>query len=185
MKLTVAEYAKLNNISVQAVYKRLHKLDTVEENINGRQQILIIIEETTENEIDFKPIKSPIQPTLNLGLNHLNPNSTENAGGLNLLNPNSTEDIKPNSTTYSTELNLLKEQLNSKDAQIEGLQLTIQRLQDTIDNQNIEIKEQFDRFTTLLARAQELELLSQRLLTEQEQKKQSFFDRIFKRKRKD
>lgn len=186
IKLSVAEYAKLNNISVQAVYKRLHKLETVEEYIGNRKQTLIIIEDKNENKEDIKPIKPLLNPEYSTELNLLNPNLTE-------LNPNSTENIKPNSTEGLTELNpnLLQEQLKSKDILIENLQsqitnlhLVIERQQNTIDNKDIQIKEQFDRLTALLARTQDLEAISQKLLT-QEKKKTSLFDRLFKRNRED
>ena len=55
-KLTVAEYAELKSISLQAVYKKINKLNTVEEERNGRKQIFIIVdEEPKQAEDDIKP----------------------------------------------------------------------------------------------------------------------------------
>jgi len=176
IKLSVAEYAKLNNISVQAVYKKINRLNTIEEKNNGRKQIFIII----DNSTDIKP--NSINELNSTPADFNPPKEANSTSDLNSTPPRSTLDIKPNSTN---ELNLitietLKEQLNEKDKQIE-------RLYNTIAEKDKQLQEQFDKLTNLLAREQELQALSQRLLTTQEQepKKIGFFERIFKRKREE
>ena len=171
-KITVAEYAKLNNISVQAVYKKINKLNTVEEtSINGRKQIFIIID------------------------NNIKPYSTDNFNAEDSTSTTIKEDYSTDnfnaedstSTTikedYSTDnfnvaIQILKEQLQEKDKQIE-------KLYNTIEIKDKQIQEQFDKLTNLLLRAQELEAIQHKLLTTQEPKQLSFWERIFKRKREE
>lgn len=190
-KLTVAEYAEKHSISKQAVYKRLDSLNTVVEDRNGRRIVLIIDEdeertpEIQPNSTDFNPISTEIQPDIK-------PISTE-------FKPNLNQDIQPNSTTKpENDLNLsvisiLQKQLEEKDRQIE-------RLQEETKEKDRQIQEQFDKFTALLMRSQELEALTHKLLSDQTeseeqeenttiaideekepQKKRSFWQRLFRK----
>lgn len=198
-KLTVAEYAELNCVSVQAVYKRINKLNTIEEKRNGKKQIFIILDE------EQKPKEEAIKPDLTSNSTPADSTSTPtNKTNLTYNSTstpaNSTPDIKPNSTSNSTAdstsdiIELLQSQIKEKDKQIE-------RLQDATAEKDKQIKEQFERLTALLARSQELEAITHRLLgageAEQEQeddiidinnqkkKKVGFFHRIFKRNKEE
>ena len=152
-KITVAEYAKLNNISVQAVYKKINKLNTVEEtSINGRKQIFIIID------------------------NNIKPYSTDNFNAEDSTSTTIKEDYSTDN--FNVAIQILKEQLQEKDKQIE-------KLYNTIEIKDKQIQEQFDKLTNLLLRAQELEAIQHKLLTTQEPKQLSFWERIFKRKREE
>lgn len=194
-KLTVAEYAELNCISVQAVYKKINKLNTIEEKRNGKKQILIIIDEKPKPEEEaIKPnstTNSTPADSTSTPKNEIN--STYNSTSTPA---NSTADIKPNSTADSTTdiIELLQSQIKEKDKQIE-------RLQNATAEKDKQIKEQFERLTTLLARAQELEAITHRLLeageveqdkeediiniNNQKKKKVGFFNRIFKRNKEE
>ena len=170
-KLTVAEYAKLHDISVQAVYKKVDRLKTVEEERNGRYITLIIVDDEGQ-ETSKQEIK---------------PDSTGNSTSTP---QDSTPEFKPDSTGELNQeiIEVLKQQLQEKDKQIERLQE--------------ENKAQFERFTELLYRSQQLEALTHKLLeagdlepeplqdkdndnpekTDQEQpKKKGFFSRLFKK----
>lgn len=203
-KLTVAEYAELKCISVQAVYKKINKLKTTEEERNGRKITLIIIddEEPKPKEEEIKPISTDNSTSTATDLTPEDKvtstsNSTSTAS-------TSTPDIKPTSTDNSTSniIEVLKTQLQEKDKQIE-------RLQDTVAEKDKQLKEQFDKFAELLYRQQQLEAITQHKLlksgeaeeeiTEPEEKaddlqpeeaqdqeqtqKKGFFSRLFKRKR--
>ena len=198
-KLTVAEYAEIKCISVQAVYKRINKLNTIEEKRNGKKQIFIILDE------EQKPKEEAIKPDLTSNSTPADSTSTPTNKTNSTYNStstpaNSTTDIKPNSTSNSTAdstpdiIELLQSQIKEKDKQIE-------RLQDATAEKDKQIKEQFERLTALLARSQELEAITHRLLgageAEQEQeediididnqkkKKIGFFHRIFKRNKEE
>lgn len=205
-KLTVAEYAEIKCISVQAVYKRINKLNTIEEKRNGKKQIFIILDE------EQKPKEEAIKPDLTSNSTPADSTSTP-TNKTNLTynststHANSTPDIKPNSTSNSTAdstsdiIELLQSQIKEKDKQIEEKDKQIERLQDATAEKDKQIKEQFERLTALLARSQELEAITHRLLgageAEQEQeddiidinnqkkKKVGFFHRIFKRNKEE
>lgn len=195
-KLTVSEYAKRNSISIQAVYKKINKLNTIEEVRNGRKQIIILLEDEVKTRAD------DIQPNSTRELNSTNSTQphqeqADSTGELNSTRPDSTRRIQPDSTSELNPsiIDVLKEQLQEKDKQIE-------RLQDAIEEKDKQIKEQFERFTALLLRSQELEAITHKSLgeagdtkqepieetkeqvkpTKQEQKKNTgFFSRLFKR----
>ena len=193
-KLTVAEYAALKCITVQAVYKKINNLKTVEEKQNGRKKLFIIVEDEEPKTVE----------------DEIKPNSTDN------FNPSistSTPQIKPNSTGELNPalLELLQKQVQEKDKQIEEKDKQIERLQKAAEDKDKQIQEQFERFTALLMRSQELEALTHKLLLgqgetaeeppqeadnteeieveppkpeEQEPpKKMGFFRRLFKRKK--
>ena len=163
-KLTVAEYAELHKISVQAVYKRIDKLKTVEEERNGRKIRLIIENEEQEPPANDKlnPDSTPLNPELNPKSTPLNPDSTEEKVKLN---PNIQPPLNPDSTPTDPAVRLieiLQEQLKEKDKQIE-------RLQEQAKEKDKQIQEQFERLTTALIRAQELEARTQALLGQPEE----------------
>lgn len=196
-KITVAEYAKLKGTSKAAVYKKIKRLNTTTEEINGREQILIIIDEdqgkpennpnSTQVSTDNKPNSTKLNPDIQ-------PNST----------PISTPQIQPNSTQKPEDniIELLKKQIQEKDKQIEEKDKQIEHLQTAADEKDKQLKEQFDKFAELLYRQQQLEAISQHKLLadgqepplqeetpeeqdhEQKQKK-GFFSRIFKRNREE
>lgn len=199
-KLTVAEYAQKHKISVQAVYKKLDKLEVIEEEKNGKTIKFILEDEEQETTEDIKPSSTSstpdIKPSSTAENGDIKPSSTPD------IKPPSTEDIKPSSTAenpYVDYIKLLKSQIEEKDKQIE-------RLQHTMEEKDKQAKEQFDRLTELIKRSQDLEAYSHRLLEEgktaeaeedsnievieeeqteksQEQtKKKGFFSRLFKRK---
>lgn len=172
-KLTVAEYAKLYNISVQAVYKKIEKLETVEEERNGRTITFIVIneaEETTAGE-GIQPAEVEIQP-------ENQPHSTDFQPDFQ---PNSTEfqpenepkkvenqpDIQPEiqpdfnhlNATDATALliSTLQEQIKEKDKQIE-------RLQKAAEEKDKQIKEQFERLTQLINQEQQLGAATHKVL---------------------
>lgn len=208
-KLTVAEYAELKGISKVAAYKRIEKgrVKAVSEVYNGREQYIIILGE------DKEPIEPEIKPDLTEDLTKSKPDLTSNKPDLTddkpEIKPDLTEDLtddKPDLTSQNQDdktdiLDLLKSQIQEKDKQIE-------RLQNAVDEKDKQLKEQFDRLTALIARSQELEALSHKLLGEGETdepeplqdnsivvnekpdneepeppKKQGFFSRLFKRKK--
>ena len=169
-KLTVAEYAQKHKISVQAVYKKIDKLEVIEEEKNGKT-IKFILEEdkediklsstnsTTNSTEDIKPSSTTTnkEETADLGENttvgDIKPFSTNST-------TNSTEDIKPSSTAenpYIDYIKHLKSQIQEKDKQIE-------RLQNTIEEKDKQAKEQFEKLTDLLYRSQQLEAITHRLL---------------------
>lgn len=197
-KLTVAEYAEKHSITKQAVYKKLKRLNIAEEEKNGKK-IIFIIEE--EQEQEQKCGNGGIQPDSTRFKPQINPDLTQNQPILNPVStpiqPEINPDIQPDSTQEEDKVNssiieILKEQLAEKDRQIE-------RLQEAAKEKDQQLKEQFDRLTSLLLRSQELEALTHKLLgqgeeqeeegkteviqdkaTEQEQpKKQSFWKRLF------
>lgn len=183
-KITVAEYAKLKGISKTAVYKKLKRLNTVKEEINGKEQILIIID---DNDTE-KPENNPNSTT---NSTEINPNSTINSTELNPdTQPNSTTNSTPDSTKFpdSDIIEVLRKQLQEKDKQIE-------RLQKATEEKDKQIKEQFDKFTELLYRQQQLEAITQSKLLgegeaenkpeEEQNKKPGFFSRLFKRKKEE
>jgi len=110
MKLTVKEYAKNHNISVQSVYKRLkqNKLNSIIE--NGIKYII------SENE-DFKPFKS-LKP-----LNH-----EFTIKSLKLENKFSLLEQEKNH-----EINLLKKELELKDELINAKDKLIEKSEQTIE----------------------------------------------------
>lgn len=199
-KLTVAEYAELNCISVQAVYKKINRLNTIEEERNGRKQILIILDEEPKDKEDI--IKPDSTSNSTSTPDDSTPKEQTNSTSNSTSTPdNSTPNIKPNSTN---ELNpniieILEAQLKEKDKQIE-------RLQKATEEKDKQIKEQFERLTQLIARSQELEARAHTLLlegetekepeqkqgkiidintAEKQENKQGFFSRLFKRKKEE
>ena len=168
-RLTVSEYAEMQGISVQAVYKRLDRLKTVEETRNGRKIRLIEVEDrdiqpdstnstcnstnSTPKEVELNPDIQPIKPNFNPEFQPIQPE----------LNP----EIQPPAASASPVIDfpaiisILEKQLEEKDRQIE-------KLQDEAKEKDQQIKEQFDRLTGLLLRSQELEAQAQKLLGEPE-----------------
>lgn len=208
-KLTVAEYADLHSISVQAVYKKINRLNTIEEERNGRKQIFIITgedseEKTAEEEVKLSSTANSTS-TASTSTPEKQDNSTYNSTPAA---STSTPEVKPSSTDELNPaiLDLLQAQLEEKDKQIE-------RLQKAAEEKDKQIQEQFERFTALLMRSQELEALTHKLLlgqgeaaaeepqevinqaevipeeeppkTEDQEppKKEGFFSRLFKRKK--
>ena len=163
-KLTIAEYAELNNISVQAVYKKIKKLQTVKEERNGKTITLILMEEDAdkpaEGGADIKPSTTDYQPNTTEFQPQNQPNSTDFKFNHQ---PTFNQDIQPNSTENKGEevspalFQMLKEQLEEKDRQIE-------RLQKAAEEKDKQLQEQFDRLSSLLLRSQELEALTHKLL---------------------
>jgi len=207
-KLTVAEYAELHSISVQAVYKKINRLHTIEEERNGRKQIFIVVGEEEEDKTAGEEVKpySTVNstPTASTSTPEEQDNSTVNSTPTA---STSTQEVKPSSTAELNPaiLEVLQAQLEEKDRQIE-------RLQKAAEEKDRQIQEQFDRFTALLMRSQELEALTHKLLlgqgeaaeepqevanqaeiipeeappkTEEQEppKKTGFFSRLFKRKK--
>ena len=212
-KLTVAEYAALKCITVQAVYKKINNLKTVEEKQNGRKKLFIIVEDE-----EPKTVEDEIKPNSTDNFNPSISTSTDEdrAGSTDDFNPSistSTPQIKPNSTGELNPalLELLQKQVQEKDKQIEEKDKQIERLQKAAEDKDKQIQEQFERFTALLMRSQELEALTHKLLLGQGEtgeeppqeadnteeieveppkpedqeppKKMGFFRRLFKRKK--
>ena len=171
-KVTVAEYAKLNNISVQAVYKKLDKLNTVEETIRGKTKKFILLSEGEDIKPNSTEVLNPLNPALNPEIPDIKPKTQED------IKPNSTEVLNllnPTLNLNST-LETLQEQLKIKDKQIESLQRTI-------DEQNKQLAEYSKKVLELAEQAQQIASQSQFLqLTEKKVEKQSFFKRLFGRK---
>jgi len=158
-RLTIAEYAERNNISVQAVYKKLKKLKTVKEERGGRNITLIELgEDGAAEELN------PIQPNSTDSQPQNQPNSTDSQPQNQ---PISTADIKPNSTQEeesSSLIELLKRQLEEKDRQLQEKDKQIDRLQAAGAEKDKQIQEQFERLSSLLLRSQELEAMTHKLL---------------------
>ncbi len=172
-KLTVAEYAELQNISVQAVYKKIDRLKTVEEERNGRTITLIVIEEEQEKTArgEIKPAEVEFQPSIQ-------PNSTDNQPQIQPqkveiqpdnqpqkveIQPKESGDIQPQLNPLQGQdpaallIATLQEQIKEKDKQIE-------RLQKAAEEKDRQIKEQFDNLTKLLHQEQQLGAATHRLL---------------------
>ena len=159
--ITVAEYAELHNISVQAVYKKIDRLETVEEVRNGRKVRLIVVDEEGESRPpqDTKPYSTPNSTDTTADSPILNQDTTS----FNLPNqpfqPENNQDFQPPkpADTTSYYISVLEKQLAEKDRQIE-------RLQEEGKEKDRQIQEQFDRLTNLLLRSQQLEALTHKLL---------------------
>ena len=145
-KLTVAEYAKLYNISVQAVYKKIEKLETVEEERNGRTITFIVIneaEETTAGE-GIQPAKVEIQPENQPHSTDFQPEFQPNSTEFQPENEPKKVEIQPeiqpdfNQDTTALLITTLQEQIKEKDKQIE-------RLQKAAEEKDRQIKEQFEQ----------------------------------------
>lgn len=201
-KMTVKEYADFKGVSVQAVYKKIenNKLKTIEEKKDRRYITFIIIDEEPEQEQpEVKEIKETekeeIQPistgnsisTPTNSTTEFQPISTEKTGNSTSTATNSTTEFQPNTNNELNQaiVDLLREQLQEKDKQIERLLKTNE--------------EQLARLTELLYRSQQLEkLLSSKVsedkplqeepiidieTEEQPERKRSFLNRFFKRKK--
>lgn len=172
-KLTVAEYAELHNISVQAVYKKLDKLNTVEEERNGRTITLIVIgeEQAPADGRAIQPAEVEIQPPIQ-------PNSTEVQPPIKPekvevqpdIQPKEVEIQPPNSGEIQPELNRFQEQdatsilISTLQKQIEEKDKQIERLQKAAEEKDRQIKEQFERLTKLLNQEQQLGAATHRIL---------------------
>ena len=159
--ITVAEYAELHNISVQAVYKKIDRLETVEEVRNGRKVRLIVVDEEGESRPpqDTKPYST----TNSTDTTEDKPQINQDTTSFNLPNqpfqPENNQDFQPPkpADTTSYYISVLEKQLEEKDRQIE-------RLQEEGKEKDRQIQEQFDRLTNLLLRSQQLEALTHKLL---------------------
>lgn len=172
-KLTVAEYAELQNISVQAVYKKIDRLKTVEEERNGRTITLIVIEEEQEEtargeikpkEVEFQPpiqpnstgYQPPIQPAEVEFQPPIQPEKVE-------IQPQESGEIQPELNPIQGKdatailIATLQKQIEEKDKQIE-------RLQKAAEEKDRQFKEQFDNLTKLLHQEQQLGAATHRLL---------------------
>lgn len=172
-KLTVAEYAELQNISVQAVYKKIDRLKTVEEERNGRTITLIVIEEEQEEtargeikpkEVEFQPPIKPnstdIQPPIKPKEVEIQP---DNQPQKVEIQPQESGDIQPQLNPLQGQdpaallIATLQEQIKEKDKQIE-------RLQKAAEEKDRQIKEQFDRLTLLINQEQQLGAATHKVL---------------------
>jgi hypothetical protein len=172
-KLTVAEYAELQNISVQAVYKKIERLKTVEEERNGRTITLIIIEEEQEKaaggdikpaEVEFQPSIQPIstdnQPQIQPQKVEIQP---DNQPQKVEFQPKESGDIQPQLNPLQGQdpaallIATLQEQIKEKDKQIE-------RLQKAAEEKDRQIKEQFERLTQLINQEQQLGAATHKVL---------------------
>lgn len=164
-KLTVAEYAKLYNISVQAVYKKIEKLETVEEERNGRTITFIVIneaEETTAGE-GIQPAKVEIQPENQPHSTDFQPEFQPISTEFQPENEPKKVEIQPeiqpdfNQDTTALLITTLQEQIKEKDKQIE-------RLQKAAEEKDRQIKEQFERLTQLINQEQQLGAATHKVL---------------------
>ena len=164
-KLTVAEYAKLYNISVQAVYKKIEKLETVEEERNGRTITFIVIneaEETTAGE-GIQPAEVEIQPENQPHSTDFQPEFQPNSTEFQPENEPKKVEIQPeiqpdfNQDTTALLITTLQEQIKEKDKQIE-------RLQKAAEEKDRQIKEQFERLTQLINQEQQLGAATHKVL---------------------
>lgn len=165
-RLTVKEYADLHCISVQAVYKKINTLKTIEEVKNGRKQIFIIV-----GEEEPKPKEEEIKPSSTVNSTPAASTSTPQEQAASTVNSTpaastSTAPIQPISTYELNPalLEMLQAQIQEKDKQIEEKDKQIERLQNAADEKDRQIKDQFERLSALLLRSQELEALTHRLL---------------------
>jgi len=184
-KLTVAEYAISKGITKTAVYKKIKKLNTTEEEKNGRKILYIIVDDEPpkDRETEIKPDLNPNSTNLNQNFNGIKTEIKPD------LNPNSTPEIKPISTEEKPEtdiIDILNQQLQEKDRQL------------------AEKDKQIERLHELLYRSQQLEAITHKLLgdgeteeteplqdnntvepepKEKEPEKKGLFDWLFKRKK--
>lgn len=172
-KITVAKYAELHNISVQAVYKKLDKLNTVEEERNGRTITLIVIDEeqAPAEGGDIQPAEVEIKP-------QIQPNSTEIQPPIQPekveiqppIQPAGVENQPQNSGEIQPELNRFQGQdatsilISTLQKQIEEKDKQIERLQRAAEEKDRQIKEQFERLTKLLNQEQQLGAATHRIL---------------------
>ena len=166
-RLTIAEYAELKGISVQAVYKKLKKLNTIKEERNGREIFLIVVEDETDTAADVEKGLGAIQHNTT----ELNPYSTDNkqenqpeeVENQPQTKQASTPDINPNLTTLQQES--LKDALIANlSKQLEEKEKLIDWLQKAIDERDRQLKEQFDNLTQLLHQEQQLGAATHKLL---------------------
>lgn len=172
-KITVAEFAELHNISVQAVYKKLDKLNTVEEERNGRTITLIVIDEeqAPAEGKEVKPAEVEFQP-------QFQPNSTAFQPSIQpqkvefqpQIQPAEVENQPQESGEFQPELNPIQEKdatailIATLQKQIEEKDKQIERLQKAAEEKDRQIKEQFDNLTKLLHQEQQLGAATHRLL---------------------
>lgn len=156
--MTVSEYALKTGKSKQSIYKRIRKgtIKTVEEIVNGKKTLFVLLydDSNKSREVEYNPTNQPnLNPTTVEDNPNSNPHTVED-------NPNNQPTFNPNSTpldTTSRILELLQRQLEEKDKQIE-------RLQAENKEKDRQLQDQFERFSTLLLRSQELEAITHKLL---------------------
>lgn len=167
--ITIAEYAKLKNVSVSSVYKRL----------KTTLQPYSTIDESGKMALNREILEVE-------GIGVENPSSTFSTPKVeNLFNPSSTP-LQP------FDCNFLIQQISEKDKQIERLQeeLTAVRQQNEekdllIKENNQHIREQEKRLAELLAQAQQLNHNNQvLLLKEKEREGKGFLKRLFSKRDK-
>lgn len=193
--LTIAEYAELNSISPQAVYKKLNKgkLEAVSRKDNtGKMIKYIVLYDTEEREDEIKPEEQPApQPAPTDGQRDLNP----------LNQPTNQPANQPTIQREEREsgnrgiVDLLVSQLSEKDKQIERLQAQVERQAEEAREKDKVIQEQILKLNELLANSQQLQAQANVLLLEkkpeepievyegdkpEEKKKVSFWKRLFK-----
>ncbi len=172
-KITVAEFAELHNISVQAVYKKLDKLNTVEEERNGRTITLIVIDEEqgpAEGEV-IKPAEVEFQPQIQPNSTAFQPSIQPQKGEFQpQIQPAEVENQPQESGEIQPELNQIQEKdatailIATLQKQIEEKDKQIERLQKAAEEKDRQIKEQFDNLTKLLHQEQQLGAATHRLL---------------------
>lgn len=180
IKLTVAEYAEFKGTSLQAIYKKIDRLNTVEEERNGRKQKFILLSNDEEklfnnindNSTANQPISTPIQQEYN---GDTAPNSTPIQ-----------QEFNDNTTPIQQEIiAILREELAEKNRQIKALQ-------EQYNTQAETHKKEIEELHRLLDQEQQLHAASIKYLpaaqdipeeeAEEEPKKRNIIDWILKRK---
>jgi len=152
--LTVAEYAELHDITTQAVYKKINRLNTITQERNGKTVTMIVIEDN--EDIKSAPISKEDNPETATPTPNNQPNTTND-------NPE-TEEKPTDKTNPETATPTQSYQPSATDTNI------IEMLKDIIaekDKQIAKLQETTDKLTQLLSRSQELEAMTHKLLLAQ------------------
>lgn len=194
--LTIAEYAELNQISPQAVYKKINKgkLEAVSRKDNtGKMIKYIILYDTEEQESEIKPEEKPVSqpapPEVQRDLNQLNQSINQPAN-----QPHIQREERESGNPQI--IDLLVSQLSEKDKQIERLQAQVERQAEEAREKDRVIQEQIVKLNELLTNSQQLQAQANVLLLDkkpeepievyqqaekpEEKKKISFWKRLFK-----
>lgn len=164
--ITIAEYAKIKGVSTSSVYKRL---------TTTLQPYYI------EVENGKKALKSEVLEVEGLRVDNL---STPN------LTTPPQEDVNPSSTSFQP--SYIDELLKEKDKQIEELKKELAAARQMCEEKDTFIMENTKKLLAALEQSQELQRNNQILMARQQEvkqlddgKKKGFFDKLFRRDKKE
>lgn len=148
--ISIADYAKRRNVSLQSVYKRLNTtLKPYVKEIDGKKWL-----EERVFDLDASTVEQPKQPE------NINVDTTVEQPAK-----------EPDQGISRDLLRLLEEQLKAKDAEIERLHRDIEIAREAASVAEQHNREQSKQLALLLAQSQELQRNNQLLLAERSEKK--------------